>query len=108
MGLTNKHKGSFCLHKDIWTIFFYLTGGKSTQKKAVNAINKGKGPEIKNGSNRLKFPKNINYEVDVEGEILVVEAEQLSRPHSMKAVSNGFKEKAFEFTVNTLFLYNIV
>lgn len=86
----------------LYCIHLYLIDGKGTQKKAVNAINRGKVPEKQNGSNRLKFPKKIDYEVDVEGEIFVVEAEKLSHPHSMTAVSNRLNETIFEFTVNPL------
>ena len=47
----------------------------------------------------MKFPEKINYEVDLEGEVLTVEAERQAPPHSMMVVSSSGASQELNFEV---------
>ena len=69
------------------------------QQRKASAVNKGERPEKQNGNGRVKFPEKINYEVDIEGEVLTVEAERQATPHSMMVVSSSGASQELNFEV---------
>ena len=69
------------------------------QKKRASHVNKGKSPEKQSGSSRISFPLTINYEVDIEGEKLTVDAEKQAKPHSITVASNIGASQKLNFEV---------